>query len=94
MACVAPHMIVCLCHRISDHDIVDAVRQGTRDFDALQDDTCLARNCGCCEDCARQVFEQACAAPPQRPPAAVPVTLHRPQPRMPRKPAGVLPAAA
>jgi len=61
-------MIVCLCHRISDRDIADAVQSGVRDFETLQDETCIARNCACCEDCARQVFEQATQAP---------VRLHR-----------------
>jgi bacterioferritin-associated ferredoxin len=54
-------MIVCLCHRISDRDIREAVRTGTRDFESLQDETCIARNCGCCEDCAVETFEEALA---------------------------------
>ncbi len=54
-------MIVCLCHRISDRDIREAVRTGTRDFETLQDETCIARNCGCCEDCAVETFEEALA---------------------------------
>lgn len=54
-------MIICLCHRISDRDITQAVKDGVRDFETLQDETCIARNCGCCEDCAREVFDQACA---------------------------------
>ncbi len=52
-------MIVCLCHRISDRDIVRAVEAGTDCFEALQDDTRLASSCGCCHDCAREVFEDA-----------------------------------
>ncbi len=52
-------MIVCLCHRISDRDIERAVREGARSFEALQDETCIARNCACCEDCAREVFDAA-----------------------------------
>lgn len=52
-------MIVCLCHRISDRDIVRAVEAGTDCFEALQDDTRLAASCGCCHDCAREVFEDA-----------------------------------
>lgn len=63
-------MIVCLCHRISDRQIQQAVKDGVHDFDELQDDTCIARNCGCCEDSARQVFDQAVAT----------ITVHRPQP--------------
>jgi bacterioferritin-associated ferredoxin len=52
-------MIVCLCRRISDRDIERAVAHGARDFEQLQDDTCIARNCACCEDCAREVFDRA-----------------------------------
>ena len=54
-------MIVCLCHRVSDRDIDRAVREGTTSFDVLQDDTRLASSCGCCHDCARAVFDAACA---------------------------------
>jgi len=54
-------MIVCLCHRISDHDIERQVASGVRDFETLQDETCIARNCGCCEECAREVFGRASA---------------------------------
>lgn len=52
-------MIVCLCHRISDRDIVSAVEAGATCFEALQDETRLASSCGCCHDCAREVFEEA-----------------------------------
>ena len=54
-------MIVCLCHRISDRDIRQAVSCGTRCFEVLQDDTRVASSCGSCHDCAREVFDQACA---------------------------------
>jgi bacterioferritin-associated ferredoxin len=54
-------MIVCLCHRVSDCDIVRAVREGTCSFEVLQDDTRVASSCGCCHDCAREVFDKACA---------------------------------
>lgn len=55
-------MIVCLCHRVSDRDIVQAVHSGTRCFDLLQDDTRVASSCGCCHDCAREVFDSACSS--------------------------------
>ena len=54
-------MIVCLCHRVSDRDIQRAVREGTTSFDVLQDDTRVASSCGCCHDCAREIFDAACA---------------------------------
>jgi bacterioferritin-associated ferredoxin len=56
-------MIVCLCHRVSDHDIQRAVAGGVRCFEVLQDETRLASSCGCCHDCAREVFDDALAAP-------------------------------
>jgi bacterioferritin-associated ferredoxin len=67
-------MIVCLCHRISDRDIRRAVQGGVRDFETLQDETCIARNCGCCHDCAHEVFDAACAATPNRR-SVVPIRL-------------------
>ncbi|MGC4076717.1 MAG: (2Fe-2S)-binding protein [Rubrivivax sp.] len=54
-------MIVCLCHRVSDRDIAAAVEAGTRCFDVLQDDLRVASSCGCCHDCAREVFDSAVA---------------------------------
>jgi len=66
-------MIVCLCHRVSDRDIERAVASGVRCFEVLQDDTRVASSCGCCHDCAHEVFDEAlaasacaCAAPPAR----------------------------
>jgi bacterioferritin-associated ferredoxin len=60
-------VIICLCHRISDRDIEAAAREGTPDFEALQDDTAIARNCGCCLECAQEIFDAArcgrCPAP-------------------------------
>ena len=58
-------MIVCLCHRVSDRDIRTAVCSGTRCFDVLQDDLRVASSCGCCQDCAREVFDAALAKQPQ-----------------------------
>lgn len=55
-------MIVCLCRRISERDIERHARDGVADFDALQDETGIARHCACCEDCAREVFANARAA--------------------------------
>ena len=54
-------MIVCLCHRVSDRDIHREVAAGTNCFDVLQARTRVASSCGSCHDCAREVFESACA---------------------------------
>jgi len=56
-------MIVCLCHRITDRDIHRAVASGVRCFEVLQDDTRVASSCGCCHDCARDVFDAAVTQP-------------------------------
>jgi len=56
-------MIVCMCHRVSDRDIERAVASGTHCFEVLQDETRVASSCGCCYDCAREVFDDAVAAP-------------------------------
>lgn len=49
-------MIVCLCHRISDRDIVRAAKEGCPDYDALQEELRVGTSCGACDDCARTVF--------------------------------------
>ena len=54
-------MIVCLCHRVSDRDIAAAVARGVTCFEVLQDETRVASACGCCHDCAREIFEARCA---------------------------------
>jgi bacterioferritin-associated ferredoxin len=52
-------MIVCLCRRISDRDIRSHVESGVSNFELLQDETGVASACGCCQDCARDVFDAA-----------------------------------
>ena len=62
-------MIVCLCHRVSDRDIRRSVESGVRNFDVLQDETLVAAGCGCCRECAHEVFEEAlqtCSNAPSR----------------------------
>jgi len=54
-------MIVCICQRVSDRDIVRVVREGATSFDALQIETGVASRCGCCRECADEVFRRACA---------------------------------
>jgi bacterioferritin-associated ferredoxin len=52
-------MIVCVCHAVSDKEIVKQAHMGCGSFDALQDRTRVATCCGCCETCAREVFDEA-----------------------------------
>ncbi len=54
-------MIVCVCRRVSDRDIANAVKEGAACFDAVQFDTGVATQCGRCGECAREAFEHACS---------------------------------
>lgn len=49
-------MIVCVCHRVSDHAIRQCARQGMA-FDDLQLELGVATQCGKCESCARSVWQ-------------------------------------
>jgi bacterioferritin-associated ferredoxin len=69
-------MIVCLCHRVSERDIRAAVAEGTRCFEQLQDDTSIASSCGCCLECAQDVFDHAVSAAGDRQPVLHPVVMH------------------
>lgn len=59
-------MIICLCHRVSDRDIVGAARTGCPDFDSLQDELRVGTACGACLDCARDHFHTHAAGCPGR----------------------------
>lgn len=52
-------MIVCVCNRISDRDIVRHARQGCSSFEDLQFELGVSTCCGSCEQCARTVFQDA-----------------------------------
>lgn len=62
-------MIICVCHRVSHHDIARAVRDGCSSFDELQFELSVATQCGACHDCARETFDRHAAQ--QHCPAAV-----------------------
>ncbi|TXC65373.1 (2Fe-2S)-binding protein [Piscinibacter aquaticus] len=52
-------MIVCVCRRVSDHQIRQAVRDGAQTFEALQFELGVATQCGRCAECACQVMRDA-----------------------------------
>ncbi|RZL01374.1 MAG: (2Fe-2S)-binding protein [Rubrivivax sp.] len=52
-------MIVCVCNRISDRDIVRHAQQGCSTFEDLQFELGVSTCCGSCEQCARDVFQGA-----------------------------------
>jgi bacterioferritin-associated ferredoxin len=50
-------MIICICHRVSDHTIARAARAGAG-FDDLQLELGVATQCGKCESCARALWTE------------------------------------
>ena len=52
-------MIVCVCRRVSDRQIRQAVAEGAHSLECLQMDLGVATQCGRCADCASRVL---CAA--------------------------------
>ncbi len=56
-------MIICVCRRISDRDIVRHARAGMG-FDEIQFELGVATQCGRCEGCARDVVAQCSATSP------------------------------
>ncbi|MDE2298444.1 MAG: (2Fe-2S)-binding protein [Burkholderiales bacterium] len=56
-------MIVCICHRVSDHAIKREAHAGCASFESLQGRLKVGTACGACRTCAREVFEQAGGTP-------------------------------
>ena len=69
-------MIVCVCRRVSDHQIRQAAADGARSLECLQLDLGVATQCGRCADCASRVLCEARAGNGAR--QAHVVTLTRP----------------
>ena len=68
-------MIVCVCNRISDREIIRHAKAGLS-FDDIQFELGVATCCGRCESCARDVVAQCSAAHP----VAALTRLDAPQP--------------
>lgn len=52
-------MIVCVCRRVSDHQIRQAAAEGAHSLECLQVELGVATQCGRCADCACQVLGAA-----------------------------------
>jgi bacterioferritin-associated ferredoxin len=62
-------MIVCVCRRVSDHQIRQAAADGAVSLECLQFDLGVATQCGRCADCASRILCDAHAAlTPHHPP--------------------------
>ena len=55
-------MIVCVCRRISDHQIRQAAAEGAVSLECLQFDLGVATQCGRCADCACKILDEANAS--------------------------------
>jgi bacterioferritin-associated ferredoxin len=55
-------MIVCVCRRVSDHQIRQAAAEGAVSLECLQFDLGVATQCGRCADCACRILDDANAA--------------------------------
>ena len=55
-------MIVCVCRRISDHQIRQAAAEGAVSLECLQFELGVATQCGRCADCASRVLGDARSA--------------------------------
>lgn len=55
-------MIVCVCRRVSDHQIRQAAAEGVTTFEELQMELGVATGCGRCADCACDVLARATCA--------------------------------
>ena len=55
-------MIVCVCRRVSDHQIREAAADGAHSLECLQRELGVALQCGRCADCASRVLCDARAA--------------------------------
>jgi len=56
-------MIVCICHRVSDRDIVREAHAGCASFEELQESLLVGTACGACLDCAHETFHAVAGRP-------------------------------
>lgn len=54
-------MYVCVCNKVTDHQIRNAAERGVNSLEQLSAELRVATCCGRCKDCARRVLDQAVA---------------------------------
>lgn len=64
-------MIVCVCRKVSDRQIRQAVAEGANSLECLKTELGVATQCGRCADCAQRVLCEARATGPARPAGAL-----------------------
>ena len=55
-------MIVCVCRRVSDHQIREAAAEGAMSLECLKTELGVATQCGRCADCASRILCDARSA--------------------------------
>lgn len=51
-------MIVCVCKRVNDHQLREAIRNGCRDLRSLVKETCAGTDCASCIGDLRSLLQQ------------------------------------
>ena len=62
-------MYVCLCSNVTDSQIKQAAKKGVCSMQQLCNELGIAKQCGKCGTCAREIFQEACNE----------ITVHDPQ---------------
>ena len=52
-------MYICLCNRITESEIDQAIHRGADSLRALQQNLSLGTNCGCCLEVANKILKEA-----------------------------------
>ncbi len=71
-------MIVCVCRRVSEHQIREAVADGAHSLECLQIDLGVATQCGSCADCASRILCDARGMPGMAQKPHVELRVHQP----------------
>lgn len=62
-------MFVCLCHGVTERQILECARDGVRCMEELACRTGVGTGCGCCRDFAARLLESRVEVPPAVAPA-------------------------
>jgi bacterioferritin-associated ferredoxin len=51
-------MIVCVCNRLTEHEVRDAAKSGAHTPEAAYEKLCCEVQCGCCLDYVQEVIDE------------------------------------
>ncbi len=64
-------MYICICNKVTDHDIQQEIENGACSLECLQTRLKLGTCCGRCKDCAKRLVNDACINLASIPPTQV-----------------------